>query len=1427
MDPAQLQAMQELGTQSDMLPDFFGTRAPLSQGGASALAYESQRRANEFQRVGQPYTNVQALTAVGLGQYGAMGQMAESLGNPVLGQVFRSAGMLSNGNSTNVISSMQAHKFLQMQNQVLTNVSPLDAESYYRSFRGMAALSGQPFNAEQRSAARSLASSVAGMGPYAAMMAPDLVDSMAGERGSAAVMANQMMDFNRYRVDPTTGKMGYSAEANTALVENMFNNMYSDENLPNMRGIRAGDAGQLYKALAQRGLAGTRETLRDRTLSALEEARSGGTDLRSLAQSAGVADIPLNFSNISNSDLEKLRGTSEVQTNISKIDAKGISGKLQGYTDSLAALREIFGENGTPNAPIPMLIGALEELTSGQMQKFDATRLNTMVRDLQAISQMTGKSVDQLAIMNREAAESGQRLGIGTTFSTEAVKIGATTGQAYQEVGGATGFGSISKTEAEAQAMERFNLGVSSEYGNMLGTLGRINDNGGFANNAAGKRLESILAAADSGQKTFIDPSTGKEEMVPIRETDYRRLISQGGVEGMSVAEFNGMLAQRTSNLRNLNDNPDRQKSTFTMQSAEIEREMSMRVVNTVETGLTDTVADPRRRTKAAVTIGKAASAALDSMTAADALDRGKVASTVGDAIRKAAEAEGIALSDENIRSMADQSFGAAETRVNDFGYESLIAYKQVQGSAVSSRREAADMQNASRRDLNKAMQGLGAKDSLMTRAVIALQKAGDDPEKANLTAFFGDVLGATTGEEINDRLTPLLQAVVAKQDQVDKLEAEMGETKDPARRAELARASKKLSVEIENDITKNVQVVAKEFGIGGNETRFDREDAARVDLAQRQIEHDQRYQEAVQLGDKSTITTETRKKLAASELTESDLIAIAELRREGDLKVVDSQVDNMNADIKKLYNERLAQGMNPEAAKDSVRSHIRTNVDNQDYLTDVKNAMSGLRGDDLDRSTQDAVIRARRKQMRDVTKADIEARVKATHGVEDTDEPVSDKLDRRRAAENMLRTEQRLRTAGLLGEDSTLMGDLRDIEDMSPELRSALAAESDPQKRAEIADGLITAQSKKNLTANYDEARKKAQMYARTGEGKTAIERSGESLATLSNLRDDYLLDTEASKKGGLKGVLAVRKSREAEGNIRADAERYADGDVDRYAALGVLGISDKGKKRMEEDFEAMEPGEKRKMLERLQAVDSSYANKDVTQLTIGDMRLDVDNNLKKNIKTMGDSRYDMLEGDSAGSPDNIAELIQVEADTELMAASQNFARLAGFTGKDEEDIKGMQVAPDSNMEANMRTVSAALSSVGGKKHTDEAAVFGSAGLSNLQKLDRITDDWNAEGVTMADKKAMAKRYGYGYDEMASMMRRTSHLGLDSVDAEKGELTGKTMAERMKGVSDTNIEAAAKSEEDKTMRITGTLEVVGVVNGQATARDLTGVAAR
>jgi hypothetical protein len=93
--------------------------------------------------------------------------------------------------------------------------------------------------------------------------------------------------------------------------------------------------------------------------------------------------------------------------------------------------------------------------------------------------------------------------GNGVSFNPTSTNVGVTTGMAFAQEGGATGFGALNREQAEQSAMGLFSRGLASEMGNAMGTLTRIEKAGGFADNQAGRQMKAAMDAADAGAKTY------------------------------------------------------------------------------------------------------------------------------------------------------------------------------------------------------------------------------------------------------------------------------------------------------------------------------------------------------------------------------------------------------------------------------------------------------------------------------------------------------------------------------------------------------------------------------------------------------------------------------------------------------------------------------------------------------------------------------------------------------------------------------------------------------------------------------------------------------------------------------------------------------------------------------------------------------------
>lgn len=751
------------------------------------------------------------LAPFGLNNYGLPGQLLNLAGNAYLSNRLQQAGLMSMGNAASMQQAIDARQMQLTQLNVMSGVAQQDAANMYQFFRGSAAIAGVPMNASQRFAAQQMASNIAQYSPMISMMVPggsEFLDMMSGPAGSVQSMAAQMMEANRYRIDPITGQYGMGAAANTAMIKNVFSNMFAEDNIARMQGLRAGDVGQIYRALSVEGLAGPTASLRDRTLDAVLAARQSGEDMAGIAGRAGIdADLLSgDINKLSNEQLGKLRKESTIQDRLTRADAQQISNQLQDYVDAISAMREVFGEAGNPNAPVPQLIGALKALTGGQMQKFDPASLANMVRDMQSMSQMSGKSIDQILAMSQTAnAMNTSIMGAhAPNFNPATVAAGIAGGVAFSQAGGATGFGALNRQQAEQTTMSLFSRGLGSETTQAMGALLRVQQAGGFANNAAGQQLQAIMAAAAAGQETYM--FNGVTMQMPSKLSEFRSLAAQGGIAGGDANTFNMMLNDRTANFRALAENPQMQATAFNLQRREINQKlnqtMSFRLAG--ETALRTGIRDNAERVAAADSISAAGLDALNALSPADMQNPELRIGAMAEAIRAEAATYNLNLSDEQARAMAAGQFGQAEQTIQNFGFESFTAYSQVHGRGVSQARSAAQQAAAVRSMTNASMAKLQGAGGIQGRIGAAIMRQADRAaggQDVNMDTLLQDLFGNTFTAEQSVIGGPL-ERVRSLYNEARQLESQFTEATTPEERQKLQERAQQLKTELDTAIS-------------------------------------------------------------------------------------------------------------------------------------------------------------------------------------------------------------------------------------------------------------------------------------------------------------------------------------------------------------------------------------------------------------------------------------------------------------------------------------------------------------------------------------------------------------------------------------------------------------------------------------------------
>lgn len=1199
MNPySQLHMMQQAGM-GQFVPGM-GMMSPQAGGAASLQAMASA--------YGSPISGermVDTSPMAGVGYSGPAAGLVNFAGNMLLTPMMQSTGLMPMGNAGSYEQARRAQQFQNMQQEVIQGVAQQDANSLFRNMRGAAALAGMPMNADQTAAARSLASTLASAGPSLEMFAPGLLDAVSGETGSVQSLASQVMAANRYRVDPTTGQMGFSAESNQQLVEGLFEDMFNTDNLTSMRGMRAGDMGQLYNRLSAEGLAGPQGNLRERTIRAIQGIQGGGGNASLTAQAQEMGIDLNNLAGVDNAQLATLRETStEVSSRITESDTDRISGQLQDYVSSLSAIREVFGENGNPNAPIPELIGALEALTNNKMQQFDASRLNTMVRDMQSLSQASGKSIDQLTAMQRNnIAGINAMTGFGGEhFAAASTGYGVTTGQAFQQVGGARGFGALSRTEAESAAQGLFNRSMDSVMANSMGVIARIEDSGGINDSAAGKDLRAAMSAVRNGDEFYRD-SNGVSRRTPTREEDFRSFMQRGAVDGMGVSDFNMMLSQDFANKEALAGDIDLQRGAVRQQFFEFEDKVDREATATVlGTAPLRRLESGRVRSGAASGLTAAATDAMFALSPEEFADESIRRQAMIDAMQaEAAGIDGLTLSDTEARQLADQIYGRSNEVARERTGLSTLGLMQTQGRTVSNAQRSAESQASALAGRNEAMSALGPKGSAMQRMFGAIQKAGDRGEEADLTTLMGDMFGAVDLDASD--LSEGMQKVRDLRQQSIELSSQL-EGASPERRRELDEQIRGINSELA-EATANVQDEGRRIGVVNVEGEFNYTDINRSREALREISS--RSDRTALRDFLSTNATVSKKELqdaAGSKISADDLAVMVENTREQGQALLGTITDDMilgsdaaafaegplgdaQREVAESMREQVTSSMEggnltEAAALRNARETIANNIRTADYAKDfegVKNL-----GDLPDEELQKTVMRARKARESDellsVSQEDVEQRMEELRGDlaplgddatpmdvlnrqsvldarmsdEDFDAEIST-MQQNNAPENVIAERKRLRRRQqsqefkaaqdqLIAERGLkAVGLLDEDASLVDQLPGLDGADISDEVKELILSGDPTKQ-REALTRLAQEKRRAGLFSGGTDRGdisKMDVRGTADSLAMLDASADEYLRDADAIMRGGEAGLSAANDYQEARKDLQAMANKFS----------------------------------------------------------------------------------------------------------------------------------------------------------------------------------------------------------------------------------------------------------------------------------------------
>lgn len=314
----------------------------------------------------------------------------------------------------NMYSQMKAGSVLSNQSKAMGIASQRDQRAVYEMIEGSANLLGQPMGRRERQNANDVASFAASAMPFLAQINPDLVDKMAGVKGSATVMAQNMARGGRYAIDPVTGRRGYSAESAGEITKGVYDRLYSGD-ASAMGGMTAGRAGALFDEAQRRGM--------------MPNSSGRGKGMKEIADQMGTT-------------ISEVSQMPDLDRKLRELDANKIASKLKGMSKAVNAMSEIFGEAGEPNAPMAQLVGAIETLTQANMQNIEPQKLARMVRNTSNVAKAAGIEMPEMFKLMGATAGMADRSGVNRVFVPGITNQAVAENQAGKNIfGGAQVFG--------------------------------------------------------------------------------------------------------------------------------------------------------------------------------------------------------------------------------------------------------------------------------------------------------------------------------------------------------------------------------------------------------------------------------------------------------------------------------------------------------------------------------------------------------------------------------------------------------------------------------------------------------------------------------------------------------------------------------------------------------------------------------------------------------------------------------------------------------------------------------------------------------------------------------------------------------------------------------------------------------------------------
>ena len=923
-----------------------------------------------------------------------LGMMAGMAAQPAAYRMFGQVGMMPMGvgHDQNVYDRLMNQRFSQMQLRAMQEAATSDRDNYMQTFRGLAAMTGTPFGAEQRRAAMSLSNMAVTAAPLFAESMPEFLDQMGGMKGSATVMARRMIDAGRYRVDPVTGRMGMSAETVGAASNRLFSDLYSNENLPEMKGLTAGKTGALFNELQLRGLVGTAasegrqfgyrgDDPRGSTMRALDDmSRRAPNDLKKAADATGV-DISQGINKLSAADLDKLNLDPRVADKLRSFDTEKIKKAIQSYTGVVTAMRDIFGDMGHGNAPMQQLMAGVEAMTAGSMSQLDPGKLSGMVRQTYNLAKQSGVSLDNAMILQQHAGAKAQAMGLESIFAVHATQGSLGFGGAYRGQGHAahTAWGTMNADQVQQLDANLRVQAAGSSMANRMAVAMRLRDQGGGF--AKGSDAEAYTNAINAGLNSWTD-STGKTRSLMTSDKEFVQMLTSaagrnGSPSGVTEGDVRSLLGQKDTNREYV----EKYRMTDIVRRAqgtdELHPFIGNRMQETLYSRLVGQGVSAKEAREAASGVAQTVTKRMFDMGTSEFADTTTRNQMIGGFIEEelAKSGKGDLLKnmtpeqkEQFFKTTADTFYGSANRTIGASQYRAFGNLQNIHRLTNKTTLDEADRQQMKARfssEMQEALSPLGH-GSILQRAVSSLQNYRPGDPKG-MTGFLAETLGGVKVDDINRSLVPHFEKIRDKQSAIEALQDKISNEKDPAARGQLMEQLETARREL-NSQAKDLAKMGEQFGLFGSDA-LSHDDVSRAISTTRSVSGGRADMVGIRGGFGHEVNQrqidEVKRASGKSNMTDDEARAIARnARRAIPYRASDEDIDRVFEDNKGTMTRAEAADL----ANQRLRSQ-RLGIDKVEVEAHMKS--KGLAGPQGEMSAINELMDARANDRFKVTDAD------------------------------------------------------------------------------------------------------------------------------------------------------------------------------------------------------------------------------------------------------------------------------------------------------------------------------------------------------------------------------------------------------------------------------------------------------------------------